>query len=164
MFGSTAKIRALAGVLAALAVAGGADAGQRTEAPAPATGLDLCARLSRAQVAEILRTPVALAEPDTDVGSRSCVYSLTRDGPSIVVSHLAGDWEAIRAEFRTSQPEPVAGVGRQALWYPADHALQVEADDGTVLRVGFNPANPQLRGQHKTMAIDLARAALIALR
>lgn len=162
----TAKAMALAGAVIAAAVADGADARQAAAAPspAPASGLDICSRLSGAKVADILRTPVALAEPDTDAGSRSCVYSLTKDGPNVVVSLLAGDWDAVRAEFRTSTPEPVAGVGRQAFWYPDDHALQVQADDGSVLRIGFSPAEAQIPGQHKTVAIDLARAALIALR
>lgn len=167
MFDRTAKILALAGALVAAPLIGGAEARQRSEpaaAAAPVGGPDICSRLTRTKVADILRTPVALAEPDTDVGSRSCVYSLTRDGPSIVVSRLAGDWEAIRAEFLVSKPDPVAGLGREAFWSPTDHALQVQADDGTVLRIGFNPSDAEIRGPHKALAIDLARAALIALQ
>ena len=59
----------------------------------------------------------------------------------------------------------MAGVGRQALWYPVDHALQVEADDGAVLRVGFDPGDDsEIASRHKALATDLARAALAALK
>jgi len=166
MFGRTGKAMALAGAVAAAAF-GGAEARQGAGAsdPATASGPDICTRLPAAQVARILKTPVALAEPNTDAGARSCVYSLTTEGPTVVVSRLAGDWDAVRAGFRTSDPQPVAGVGRQALWYPIDHALQVEAEDGSVLRVGFNPGDDtKIAGRHKALATDLARAALAALK
>lgn len=166
MVGRTGKVIGLAVAWAAAAF-NGADARQGAGAsdPATASGPDVCTRLTSAQVAKILGTPVALAEPNTDAGARSCVYSLTRDGPTVVVSQLAGDWEAVRAAFRASAPQPVPGLGRQALWYPVDHALQVEGDGGAVLRIGFDPADDsKIAGRHKPLAIDLARAALIALR
>jgi hypothetical protein len=166
MFGRTGKVMALAAALAAAAY-GAAEArqGAGSSDPATASGPDICTRLPAAQVARILRTPVALAEPNTDAGARSCVYSLTRDGPTVVVSRLAGDWDAVRAAFRTADPQPVAGVGRQALWYPVDHALQVEADDGTVLRIGFDPGDDsEIASRHKALGVDLARAALVALK
>lgn len=166
MFGRTGKAAALAGAML-VAAFGGAEARQGAAAsdPATASGPDVCTRLTAAEVARILRTPVALAEPNTDAGARSCVYSLTKDGPTVVVSRLAGDWDAVRASFRTSDPQPVAGVGRQALWYPVDHALQVEADDGSVLRIGFDPGDDsEIASRHKALATDLARAALVALK
>lgn len=167
MFGRTAKVVALAAVVAAAAAVSGTQARQGAGAsdPATASGPNICARLSAAEAAKILRTPIALAEPDTDAGSRSCVYSLTKDGPNVVVSRLAGDWDAVRAEFRAAASQPVAGLGRQALWYPTNHALQVEATDGTVLRVSFDPGDTsKIASQHKPLAIDLARAALAALK
>jgi hypothetical protein len=166
MFGRTGKVMALAGGIAAAAFSGAAARqGAGSSDPDTAGGPDICTRLTSAEVAGILRTPVALAEPNTDAGARSCVYSLTRDGPTVVVSQLAGDWEAVRATFRTSDPQPVSGLGRQALWYPVDHALQVEADNGSVLRVGFDPGDAsEIAGRHKPLAVDLARAALVALK